>query len=283
MPSKTHKSSYYENQFPGRVAVARHAPATFEPKEVLKRTGLRLGDEARATKGDLSSIGDGLTSIGAGDFTSSAGNLIVILLGGLLGLIMLDLLISPRGSTITSAALKWTGGAFSRVVSPTDPLTSQGAPTATAATSAPATTAAPTAGSAPKDQPGVIGGATPSSEYGQPLYPTPAGKIVPIPGTSQSADSAYVPFIGWIAKTFGVLITSGARSAADNAAVGGVSNSDHLKGLAVDFGGSPAALQRLYNWAISYGFPYVESPQQAIAAGEGPHVHISFFRPATTP
>jgi hypothetical protein len=130
----------------------RHAPARFEPREVLKRTGFRLGDEARASKSDLSSIGDGLTKLGAGDFTSSGGNLILTVLGGLLGLIMLDLLLSPRGASVTSAAIRWTGGALNRVVSPVDPLTSPGAGTpltvAAPATATPSSPAVPAGGGA---------------------------------------------------------------------------------------------------------------------------------------
>jgi hypothetical protein len=261
----------------------RHAPAKFEPREVLKRTGFRLGDEGKAAKDELSSLGRGVSALGAGDFGSTAGGLALTVLAGLLGLILLDLLISERGSSITSALIKWTGGALNRVVSPTDPLTSPGAGTAAPAPSGATVTASGAGASAPKNTPGGAGGATPASRYGEPLYPTPSGKIVPIPGTAASIDSAYVLFVGWISKAFGVTVTSGYRSPAANAAAGGATNSDHLSGLAVDFGGSASALDRLYKWALAFGFPYVESPAQAVALGEGPHVHISFFRPSPTP
>jgi hypothetical protein len=119
------------------------APAKFEPKDVLQRTGFRLADEGRAAHGDLKGIGDGLARIGAGDFTSDAGGLIITVLGALFGLILLDLLLSPRGSTITSKVISWSGGVLQRVVSPVDPLTSPGQGTLVVSSPSTATPAAP--------------------------------------------------------------------------------------------------------------------------------------------
>ena len=77
----------------------------------------------------------------------------------------------------------------------------------------------------------------------------------------------------YIARKFGVKVSSGYRSPAHNAEVGGAPNSDHLSGNAVDFVGSSSALQALYAWALKQGFPYVEPLSQSKN-----HVHISFIR-----
>lgn len=76
-----------------------------------------------------------------------------------------------------------------------------------------------------------------------------------------------------IAQRFGVRINSGYRDPSHNASVGGASNSDHLRGDAVDFTGSPQQLASLYRYAQGR-FPYVEPMSQA-----KDHVHISFRRP----
>lgn len=131
------------DRFHGPQIPTRHAPAKFEPREVLKRTGFRLGDEGKAAQDDLGAIGRGVSSLGAGDFGSTAGGLALTVLAGLLGLILLDLLLSQRGASITSALIKWTGGALNRVVSPSDPLTSPGAGTPTVASPSSATPSAP--------------------------------------------------------------------------------------------------------------------------------------------
>lgn len=101
-----------------------------------------------------------------------------------------------------------------------------------------------------------------------------AGKgIVTIPGTSYQANSAILPDVEAITRKFGVRVNSGYRSAAHNAAVGGAPSSDHLKGNAIDFVGSPQQMKSLYQWAQGK-FPYIEPWGQA----GGNHVHISFIR-----
>lgn len=101
----------------------REAPAKFDAKEVLRRTGMRVRNDARASRSNVAQVGNAFEKIGAGDFTGTAGNVFVIVLGGILGLIMLDLLLSKRGSSIAAAGAKWAGGLLGRLVSPTDPLT----------------------------------------------------------------------------------------------------------------------------------------------------------------
>lgn len=86
-------------------------------------------------------------------------------------------------------------------------------------------------------------------------------------------NSQIAPDVAQVANLFGVKVESGFRSAEHNAAVGGAENSDHLKGNAVDFVGSPQAMQHLYQWAQGK-YPYVEPWDQS----GGNHVHISFIR-----
>lgn len=253
----------------------------FSARRALRRAGFGFADEARGMAADTAQLGRGLERIGAGDFTGSAGGLAVAIVGGILGLLLLDLLVSSRGASIAGAGLRWSGGALQRLVSPSDPLTRPGSST-TSTPSAPAPATA--TGKAPANRsPGTSTRTSWGADYGGPLYPTPAGRLVPIPGAAgHTVDAAYSGFVGWIERQFGVVATSGYRDPAANAAAGGAPGSDHLRGLAVDFGGSAAAMERLYRWALGFGFPYVESPAQAVAAGEGPHVHISFFRPSTS-
>lgn len=122
---------------------AIHAPDRFDAGEVLRRTGFRVRHETAAARDDAAGIGRALEKIGAGDFSGSAGNLLVIFLSGLLGLLLLDLLISQRGSTVTSKAVGWLTSALDRVVSPTDPLTSPGAGAPTVSSPSAATAADP--------------------------------------------------------------------------------------------------------------------------------------------
>lgn len=88
-----------------------------------------------------------------------------------------------------------------------------------------------------------------------------------------AVDSAYAPSVQSIVKKFGVKPTSGYRTAERNAEVSGAPKSDHLRGLAVDFGGTKENLKALYDWAVQQGFPYVEPLSES-----KDHVHISFYR-----
>ena len=88
-------------------------------------------------------------------------------------------------------------------------------------------------------------------------------------------DARIAPEVAAIERGFGVGASSGLRTAAHNAQVGGAGNSDHLRGDAVDFVGSPQQMSMLQAWALRQGFPYVEPTAQT----GGSHVHISFLRP----
>lgn len=94
--------------------------------------------------------------------------------------------------------------------------------------------------------------------------------FVPVDGVK--VDSRVAPEVAKVVRQFGVTPTSGLRDAAHNRSVGGASNSDHLRGDAVDFAGPPAALSALYKWSQGR-FPYVEPMSQSQN-----HVHVSFRR-----
>jgi len=130
---------------------------------------------------------------------------------------------------------------------------------------------AATAPTGPSGPTGTPGGKPPAGPVGSAGKPT---GLATIPGTNQQVQSRWLSIVGTITRTFGVTVSSGYRTAAHNAEVGGAPNSDHLTGNAVDFVGSPTALRRLYQWAIKAGFPYVEPWSQT----GGSHVHISFAR-----
>lgn len=116
---------------------------------------------------------------------------------------------------------------------------------------------------------GTPGGATVGGKAGQGQKGLPPLSSV---GGVQ-VDSAIAPTVAQFISRFGVTPTSGYRSAAHNAAVGGATHSDHLSGDAVDFSGNPQALAALYAYAQGR-FPYVEPMAQA-----KDHVHISLRRP----
>lgn len=131
----------------------------------------------------------------------------------------------------------------------------------------------------------ALGGDTtgaPAAAATSPSAPLPArtsgARFVTVPTSLATRDgiqldSSVLPHVEQIASQFGVRINSGYRDPAHNQAVGGAQNSDHLRGDAVDFVGSPQQLASLYRYAQGR-FPYVEPMSQA-----KDHVHISFRRP----
>lgn len=111
------------------------------------------------------------------------------------------------------------------------------------------------------------------------MSPTGTGKLVALPtditqgGRTIYVDARWHGIVTWIAHMFGVVVSSGYRSPADNANTpGAAEHSDHLSGNAIDFVGAGSA--SLYKWATALNlFPYVEPQSQA-----KDHVHISFAR-----
>lgn len=120
---------------------------------------------------------------------------------------------------------------------------------------------APAAGVPRASTPSVASGAAASGP----------GKYVTVDGVQ--VDPSIAKALQGVVSQFGVHPTSGYRDPGHNASVGGASNSDHLRGDAVDFGGTPQQLASLYRYAQGR-FPYVEPMAQAKN-----HVHISFSRP----
>lgn len=105
---------------------------------------------------------------------------------------------------------------------------------------------------------------------GQAGLPAPGSKMTALDGVQ--VDPSIVGQVRSVLQQFHVTPTSGYRDPAHNRSVGGASNSDHLRGDAVDFGGSPQALAALYKYAQGR-YPYVEPMSQAKN-----HVHVSFRR-----
>lgn len=79
----------------------------------------------------------------------------------------------------------------------------------------------------------------------------------------------------WLAITIEIcgkwnaLVSSAYRTEQQNEDAGGATNSDHLRGDAVDF--VTSALQAMHTWAVANKFPYVEPLSESVN-----HVHISF-------
>ncbi len=134
--------------------------------------------------------------------------------------------------------------------------------------------------------PGLTGpvGTPGTKTPGDTMPPGPTGpqghtNLAPIPpsqttGGLQQIQARWLPVVAGIVAAFGVKVSSAYRTTSHNSEVGGAPNSDHLTGNAVDFVGPPAAMRKLYDWAIKRGFPYVEPWSQT----GGSHVHISFAR-----
>lgn len=74
-------------------------------------------------------------------------------------------------------------------------------------------------------------------------------------------------------------VTSGRRSPERNRAVGGVKGSWHLKGRAVDFGGSPEDERRGLAFARAQRVsPGCTGPEEALVhdSGNGEHLHVAW-------
>ncbi len=71
----------------------------------------------------------------------------------------------------------------------------------------------------------------------------------------------------------GIRFSSGFRDPAHNARIGGAKNSKHMSGLATDFSGPNATLDKLAAWGRQQGFKVIwQSP------GHYDHVHISWIK-----
>jgi hypothetical protein len=91
------------------------------------------------------------------------------------------------------------------------------------------------------------------------------------------ARSSNVPNVVRISTAFGV-ITSTWRSVAHNRAVGGVANSYHLQGRAIDIARKPGVTHRQIEAALkTAGYNLIES------LDEGDHSHFAFGSPNASP
>lgn len=95
-------------------------------------------------------------------------------------------------------------------------------------------------------------------------------------GAERLIQQRFLSEVEHICGVFGCLVSSAYRTAKQNEDAGGATNSDHLRGTAVDLvGGRQTAL---YNWAIAQKYPYVEPMAEAKT-----HVHISFEHGGSKP
>jgi hypothetical protein len=92
----------------------------------------------------------------------------------------------------------------------------------------------------------------------------------------------------WISQNIpGVRFTSGLRSTASNNAVGGVNNSYHLTGQAIDVVPTSGTVTDLYNSLkslfASSGISPIEFLNEGQIGSQGPHVHVAFAADQTFP
>lgn len=108
-------------------------------------------------------------------------------------------------------------------------------------------------------------------------YASEIGQWVPLDGAApqQAAPNPRADFLG-MADQFGAQITSLYRSPEHNSAVGGVPNSQHMKGTAGDFVVPPQAKPQFIAEAKARGYEAID---------EGDHVHLELptFKPAPIP
>ncbi len=99
---------------------------------------------------------------------------------------------------------------------------------------------------------------------------SPSGSLTSYSG--RQFDSGIVSNVQYIANNFGLTVTSGYRTATQNANAGGVSTSYHLTGRAADFVGTQAQMQAAQQWAKSNG------AREALIhnAGSGTHLHVAW-------
>lgn len=254
--------------------VGGDGPPKFDPGKALRRSGMQartLGRELARDAGDTAAAVAARQPFNVGAF----GGFIVTAAAGLLGLIVLDLLL--RRPAAFELALTGVSRGVRMLVDPHDPIIARGPSTPTPAASG---SAFGPGGTYQPPVPGVL----PAPGATTVPQPQPTGKLTKVPGTGESIDRAYVGLTRWIAETFGVTLTSGYRTPAENAATNGAPNSDHLRGAAADFAGPAENLARLARWAKAQAFPYVEydlvpATARGVPTDHDEHVHISFSRP----
>jgi hypothetical protein len=250
----------------GGPAVDYVGPAQdFNARKALRRAGMRARDEGAATARTASGVGRSVSRLldradvgpDLGLSRYGVGGILIFMGASIIGLALLENLLGGRGPAAYERILGAFGQGIRKLVDPSDPLVG----------AAPATRVAAPAGAR-----GPVGvrSAGPAG-----LVPVPAS-LAQRPGIM--LDRRIASQAEQVARAFGVKISSGYRTRAQNAAAGGAPDSDHLDGDAADYVGPRAAMERLYAWALGQGFPYVE-PRAKSLDSDQPHVHISFLRP----
>lgn len=239
----------------------------FNARKALRRAGMRAREEGAATTRTAAGLGSSVSRLlDRADATPQlgvsrygVGGILIFMGASILGLALLENLLGGRGPAAYERILAALGGGIRKLVDPNDPLIGHGPHGRAANVSPPA---------------GVRGpiGVKASGPAG--LVPAPAAvtQRAGILLDRRISDEAVA-----IARYFGVKISSGYRTRAANAEVGGAFDSDHLRGDAVDYVGTKAQMEALFAWAQRQGFPYVEPRADSIDS-DAPHVHISFLR-----
>ncbi len=132
----------------GAVEYVRDAPKPqFSARQALRRAGIRAAGTADQRAARARTSASRATRAALPTFRSSDtgwGGLIVYVFLSILGLALLENLLSGRGAAAASKALGFLAGGINRLVSPVDPIIGKGV--LPAATSAPAEASAPSPG-----------------------------------------------------------------------------------------------------------------------------------------
>lgn len=244
MPPPTRGRPYYDVARGRKMIVPKEGgkaipfvgeASEWTPKRALRRAGIRAtaaGDRAaRRAPGaafDAAKASGGIPQLGV-------GQLVLYVFVSILALALLENVLGGPGSGAVSKILAFFGGTITRLVSPTDPLVPRGGvpppvqPPANFAT-ATATTPGATAGAQPS---AVMGG-------GGPAYKKSPNVVAGVHFSGASLVGTNTKLIAGVAAVVraagGTLVNviSARRSTASNAAAGGVQDSNHLTGDAID-------------------------------------------------
>lgn len=204
---------------------ARKAAETeWSARRALRASGMRAaerGDQAARQAPRAAQAVFGPTQQTA----ATGGSIALYLIASLVGLIVLYDVLSGRGPAGIAKAVSWVTGGITRLVSPNDPILAKG-PAAGASSSSGGSSAA-------------AGTTSSRSSWGAPLTSSPTTlNGVSLTGASLvGVKSGLVDAVTTAAAAGGATIVdviSGRRSDASNAAAGGVQDSNHLTGDAID-------------------------------------------------